>query len=34
MTPKEMIDNINKLLAQANMRQLELIQGIIQDILK
>ena len=34
MTPKEIIDRINQLLAQANTRQLELIQGIIQDILK
>ena len=34
MTPKEMINRINQLLAQANTRQLELIYGIIQDILK
>lgn len=34
MTPKEIIDRINKLLEQANKRQLELIYGIIQDILK
>lgn len=34
MTPKEMINRINQLLAQANIRQLELIYGIIQDILK
>ena len=34
MTPKEIIDQINQLLAQANKRQLELIYGIIQDILK
>lgn len=34
MTPKEMIDQIIQLLDHANDRQLELIQGIIQDILK
>lgn len=34
MIPKEIIDRINQLLAQANARQLELIHGIIQDILK
>lgn len=34
MTPKEIIDRINQLLTQANKRQLELIHGIIQDILK
>lgn len=34
MTPKEIIDRINQLLDHANKRQLELIHGIIQDILK
>lgn len=34
MTSKEIIEHINKLLDAANKRQLELIQGIIQDILK
>lgn len=34
MTPKEMIDNINQLLGEASIQQLELIQAIIQDILK
>ena len=34
MTQREIIDSINQLLEQANNRQLELIQGIIQDILK
>lgn len=34
MTPKEMIDQIIQLLDHANDRQLELIRGIIQDILK
>lgn len=34
MKPKEIINRINQLLAQANIRQLELIYGIIQDILK
>lgn len=34
MTPREIIDQINQLLTLANARQLELIHGIIQDILK
>lgn len=34
MTPKELIDCINKLLAQANTRQLELIRRIVQAIIK
>lgn len=34
MTPREIIDQITQLLAMANVRQLELIRGIIQDILK
>lgn len=34
MTSQEIIDRINQLLAQANIRQLELVRGIIQDILK
>lgn len=34
MTPKEMIDRINQLLAQANARQLELICRIVQAVIK
>lgn len=34
MTPKEIIDRINQLLAQANTRQIELIFRIVQAILK
>lgn len=34
MTTKEIIEHINKLLATANARQLELIRGIVQAILE
>lgn len=34
MMPKEMIDQINQLLAQANTRQLDLIRRIIHAIIK
>lgn len=34
MIPKEIIDRINQLLAQANARQLELILRMIKVILK
>lgn len=34
MTPKEITENINRLLARANTRQLELIHRIVQSVLK
>lgn len=34
MASKEIIDRINQLLAQANIRQLELIHRLVQTILK
>lgn len=34
MTSKEIMEHINKLLATANTRQLELIRRIIQAVLK
>lgn len=34
MTPKEIIDQINQLLAKANKRQLNLILRMIQVVLK